>query len=260
MPPLGSTETTRADNHQRGDFMTSRDASPRFCRTLSALAFTFFLVSCDDETPTSGGNTTTTTTAPPTSSGSAFLRAAPLAFDARNVDVVVGSQTISALSYPEVSEYIELDPGEYRVQFFPAGSRSTSLGEVSVDLDDDEAVTVALVGLSNFQVSVFEDDHSNPGSEAGVSLVNTVPDFPAPFDARVMNGPTLFTDVSYLEATDVREVVAGSYNVELLRGGTNEIVTTSTNNNFASGTNYTLFAVGTLSRGDIQIVVASDAP
>ncbi len=227
---------------------------------LFAVALSFSLVSCDDDTPTSGGNTTTTTSAPPTSSGEAFLRAAPFTFDARNVDVVVGSQTISALSYLEVSGYIELDPGEYRVQFFPAGSRTTSIAEISVDLDDDDAVTVALVGLSAPQISVFEDDRSDTGSEAGVSLVNTVPDFPTPFDARVMNGPTLFAGVSYLEATDVTEVIAGDYNIELLRGGTNEIVTTSRNNDFASGTNYTLFAAGSLAHGDIQIVVASDTP
>ncbi len=237
--------------------MTSRDASPRFSRALSALAFTFFLVSCDDDMPTSGNTTTTT---PPTGSASAFLRAAPLTFDARNVDVVVGNQTISGLSYPEVSDYIELPPGEYRVQFFPIGNRTSPLGEATVNLSSDEANTVALVGLSAVEVTVFEDDRNGNGSEAGLTMVNTVPDFPAPFDLRLENGERLFDGVSYLETTDVTELNAGSYDIQLIRGGTNEVVTTSMNNDFAAGTTYTVFAAGSLRRGDIQIVVASDAP
>ncbi len=236
---------------------TSRDASPRMYQTLSAIALAFFLVSCDDDTPTDG---TTTTTTPPTSNASAFLRAAPLTVDAGDVDVVVGNQTISALSYPEVSEYIELSAGEYRVQFFPVGSRTAALGETSVTLSGDESATVALVGLTAPQVTVFEDDRSGNGSEAGLTMINTVPDFPAPFDARIVNGSTLFSGVSYLETTDVNELAAGSYDIEILRGGTNEVVATSMDNSFASGTSYTLFMTGSLRRGDIQVVVASDAP
>lgn len=237
--------------------MTCRDASPRFCRALSALALTFFLVSCDDNTPTNGSTTTTT---PPTSNASAFLRAAPLTFDARNIDVVIGNQTISALSYPEVSDYIELAPGEYRVQFFPTGNRTAPLGEATVNLTSDEANTVALVGLSTLEVTVFEDDLNGNGSQAGLTMVNTVPDFPAPFDLRLENGNRLFDGVSYLEMTDVTELNAGSYDIELIRGGTNEVVATSMNNNFASGTTYTVFATGSLRRGDVQIVVAANIP
>jgi hypothetical protein len=225
---------------------------------LSALALAFFLVSCDDDTPTDGSSTTTTT--PPATGGTAFLRAAPLTFDARNVDVVIGDQTFSALSYPEVSDYIELDAGEYRVQFFPAGSRTNPIGEASVTLSDDDSATVALVGLTAPQVEVFEDDRDTNGSQAGVTLVNTVPDFPAPFDLRVVNGDTLFSGVSYLGMSEVSDLNAGSYDIELLRGGTDEVVATSMNNNFAAGNSYTLYAAGSLRHGDIQLVVASDSP
>ena len=237
----------------------SRGYSRRIPASLSVLALAFFLASCDDDTPTNG-NPPTTTTAPPTTGGTAFLRAGALTFDARNVDVVVGNQTISALSYPEVSSYLDLAPGEYRVQFFPAGSRTASLGEMSVTLSDDDAATVALVGLSAPQVTVFEDDLDTDGSQAGVALVNTVPDFPAPFDARIVNGPALFNGVAYLDTSDVNDLNAGSYNIELLRGGTDEVVATARNVNLASGVSYTLYATGSLRRGDIQLVVATDNP
>jgi hypothetical protein len=130
---------------------------------------------------------------------------------------------------------------------------------MSVTLADDEAATVALVGLSAPQVTVFEDDMDSAGSQAGVALANTVPDFPAPFDLRVVNGDTLASGVAYLDSSDVSNLAAGTYNIELLRGGTDEVVATARNNNLASGVSYTLYATGSLRRGDIQLVLATDA-
>jgi hypothetical protein len=241
-------------------FMTKRRGAR--CSKLPALALATLLASCDDEPPTGSNPTTTTTTA--AASGTAFLRAASLAFDASTVDAVVsgsnGSETIPAISYPEVSNYIELAPGDYRVQFFPAGSRDAAVAETSVTLSADEAVTVALVGLSSFDVTVFEDDRIEGSGNAGLAMVNTIPDFPAALDAVVLNGPLLFQDVDYLDSTDSVEVIPGRYDFELRRGGTDEPVVTSTGHELASGGNYTLFAAGSLTRGDMQIVVASDVP
>ena len=228
--------------------------------TLSAFVLFFLLASCDDETPTSGNPSTTTTTA--TSTASAFLRAAQLAFDARTVDVVVngagGEETVAGLSYAGVSGYLELSPGDYRVQFFPVGSRRAAVAETLVTLSDNEAVTIALVGLSSFEVTVLEDNRIDSSSGAGVAMVNAIPDFPAPLDALVLNGPTLFEDVGYLETSDATELIPGLYNMQLRRAGTDETVATSTGHDFAAGANYTIFAVGSLTRDDIRIVIASD--
>jgi hypothetical protein len=129
---------------------------------------------------------------------------------------------------------------------------------MTVTLSDDDAATVALVGLSAPQVTVFEDDIDTDGSQAAVTLTNTVPDFPAPFDLRIANGDTLASGVAYLDSSDVSDLAAGSYNIELLRGGTDEVVATARNVNLASGVSYTLFATGSLARGDIQLVQATD--
>ena len=234
-------------------------------RAISSLPFVlaFFLASCDDDSPT-GSNSTTTTTTAPASSANTFLRAAPMAFDARTVDVVVngasGNQTIGAISYGQVSQYLELGAAEYRVQFFPVGNRTAPLAETTVTLSADQAVTVALVGLSSFDIEVLEDDRIESSASAGVAMTNTIPDFPAPLDAVILNGPTLFENVGYLETTDATEVIPGAYTIQLRRAGTNEPVATSTGHDLAAGTNYTIFAVGSLARGDMRVVVASDAP
>ena len=229
---------------------------------LTIFALAVLLTSCDDETPT-GSNPPSTTTAPP-STASALLRAAPLAFDAHTVDVVIsganGESTITAVPYPGVSDYLQLSPGDFRVQFFPVGSRRAALAEESVTLSNDEAVTVALVGLSAFDVAVLEDDRIDGSSQAGIMMTNSIPDFPAALDLVILNGPTLFEDVAYLETSGAAELIPGRYDVQIRRAGTDEPVATSTGHDFAAGVTYTVFAVGSLTRGDIGIMVASDAP
>jgi hypothetical protein len=167
------------------------------------------LASCDGHPTRHSADTTTTAT----STASALLRAASFAFDARTVDVVVdgagGQQTFMSLAYPGVSDYLELGPGDYRVQFFPVGSRRATLAETSVTLSPDEAVTVALVGLSALEIVVFEDDPIDSSSSAGVTMANAIPDFPAPLDGLVLNGPTLFRDVDYLQTSEPSELIPG---------------------------------------------------
>jgi hypothetical protein len=159
-----------------------------------------------------------------------------------------------------VSDYVELSPGDYRVQFFPVGSRRAALAEASVALSDSEAVTVALVGLSAFEVAVLEDERIDSSSSAGVTMTNAIPDFPAPLDLVILNGPALLRGVDYLETSDPAEVVPGRYDLQIRRAGTDEPVATSTGHDFAAGVTYTVFAVGSLTRGDLGIVVASDVP
>lgn len=231
-----------------------------------ALLFGLLSLGCDDSplssmsSPSSSSPSTTTTTAP-ASSGSAFLRAAQLARDPRSVDVVVNGQDLAlAVPFPGVSSYFELAPGEYRVQFFPARSRHTATIETIVTLSANEWVTIAVVGLSSLETVRFEDPPAPDAGRALVSMVNAVPDFPAPFDTAVLNGPLLFADVGYLQTSAGAErLIPGIYDLELRRAGSSETLATSSGNAFNSGARYTLFAVGTLRRDDIAILVASDS-
>jgi hypothetical protein len=244
--------------------MTQRRGVAGYVRsTLPVFALGFLLTSCDDDTPTDANPPTTTTTAPPSTS-SAFLRGAPLTFDAKTVDVVVsgtgGDQTIAGISYAGVSNYLDLDPGDYRVQFFPVGSRRAALAETSVTLTADEAVTVALVGLSTIDITVFEDARAQSSGSAGVAMTNAIPDFPTPLDAVIVNGPMLVENVGYLETSDATTVVPGRYDIQIRRAGTDEPVATSTGHEFSAGATYTIFAAGSLTRNDMRIVIGSDMP
>ncbi|MGH9321029.1 MAG: DUF4397 domain-containing protein [Vicinamibacteria bacterium] len=228
---------------------------------LKKLPLLFFLiasVSCDDDPPTTPGNTTTTTTTAPATSGGALLRGAQLNEDARTVDLVVNGQEVATnIPYAGVGPYAELDPGDYRVQFFPAGDRSSALIETRVTLSSGQALTVALLGVT-FDTFVLTDDRTTRADRARVRFMNAVPDYPAPFDLAIENGPGLFSNVGYLQATGYDELIPGGYNLVLRRAASTEEVATLAGQNLSTGSNYTLFAVGTLRRNDIELFVARD--
>lgn len=217
------------------------------------------LVACDDNPPTSPGDTTTTTTAPATTTGSVSLRAAQLTQDGRTVDLVANGQVVAAgVPYERVSPYTSLPPGDYRLQFFPQGNRTEALVETVETLRSNETVTVALGGLSSFQIALVHDDLATRADRARVKLVNGVPDFPAAFDLAVRNGPLVFQDADYLQPTSYQELIPGIYDLVLRRAGSDEVVSGTTGHTFDRTASYTVFVVGTLRRNDIELFVVRD--
>lgn len=203
--------------------------------------------------PTGGGQN------PPPASQSAFLRAAQLTEDARVVDLALNGNVVArAIPYPGASGYVSVDPGQYRVQFFPTGNVRTVLMETTLTLSAGQAVTVAMVGLSDDIVTLF-DPALPTGSQAHARLMNAVPDYPKPFDLKIVNGPLVIQNVAYPTASGYADLVPGLYNFEIHRAGTTETVAISEGHNLGSGQSYTVFVVGTLRRDNIEVLVASDA-
>jgi Domain of unknown function (DUF4397) len=220
--------------------------------------FALGLGGCHDNTPTAPADSgsTTTTTAP--ASSKALVRAAQLTEDARTVDVVVNGRVVAeGISYPGVSPYFEVDPGETRFQFFPAGNRRSSLSEVTMNVAANQAMTIAVVG-ADLQIVVFPNDLVSPPDRSWIRLVNAVDDYPSKLTLVVQNGGTVVTDVGYLQASGYIALVPGIYDFALDRASTKEMVASVSGVPLASVASYTAFAVGTLRRDDIEIFVARD--
>jgi hypothetical protein len=178
------------------------------------------------------------------------MRAAQLTQDARTVDVVVDGNTVTQnLAYPGVGGYVDLDEGEHRVQILPAGTTGAAMVEMMVTLEGGESLTVAVVGNDPVALVVV-DDGGTSGNGANVRLFNAVPDF--------VNGPLVVAGVAFMNASDYATVVPGSYALVLKRGGTKEEIGTMTDS-LPGATNTTVFAVGSLGRGDIGLISARDA-
>ncbi len=231
-------------------------------RMLSCLALVLALAgACNDdppptgnEPPPPGGNDPATPAA-----AKANLRGAQLIEDARSVDFVVnGAAVATGIDYGGVGPYTQLDPGEYRVQFFPEGDRGAALIETRITLGSNQAATVAIVGVSFATLTTYHE-RSTRSDRARLTMVNTVPDFPAPFDLAIQNGPGLLGGVSYLQTSGTAELIPGVYGFELRRGGTAEEVASISGQAMSGGANYTLYAFGTLTRDNIELLVTRDS-
>ena len=222
------------------------------------LCLSLWVAGCDDDPPPTGSEAPSTTTAP-TTVARAFLRGAQLIEDARRVDLVVNGATLATgIGYRGFSSYGQLDPGEYRVQFFPEGDRAAALIETRITLVSNQAVTIAVVGLSLSTLTV-NDERSTRSDRSRLKMVNAVPDFPAPFDLVIENGPGLLGGIAYLQTSGIAELIPGVYGFELRRGGTAEELAGISGQTLSAGANYTVYAVGTLTRDDIEILVTRDS-
>lgn len=229
----------------------------RFPSPLLPLLLALIVCSCNDDPPPTGNVPPTTTTAP-AASGNGSLRGAQLSEDARSVDFVVNGQVLATgIDYGGVGPYAQLAPGDYRVQFFPEGVRTAPIIETQLNLGSNQMVTVAIVGESTATISTVHE-RSTRSDRARLTLVNTVPDFPAPFDLAIQNGPGLIGGIGYLQTSGTAELIPGVYGFELRRGGTAEEVAVIEGQAMSSGANYTIWAFGTLSRDDIELLVTRD--
>jgi len=224
------------------------------------LCLALWVAGCDDDPPPTGNEPPpgTTTTAPATTA-KAYLRGAQLTEDARSVDFVVnGADLATGIDYRGVGPYAQLDSGEYRVQFFPEGDRGAALIETRVTLASNQAVTIAVVGPSLSTLTIIEE-RSTRSDRARLKMVNTVFDFPAPFDLAIQNGPGLLGGIGYLQTSGTAELIPGVYGFELRRGGTAEEVASISGQAMSAGANYTVYAIGTLTREDIELLVTRDS-
>jgi hypothetical protein len=226
-------------------------------RRILPFLLTVAAVGCNDDPPPTGGSSTTTTTAA-ASSARARLRGAQLSEDARTVDFAVNGTVVgSGMTYGEVSAYTEVDPGEYRVQFLPSGTASPSLVETTVTLSAGQLATVGVIGPDLSTITTLDSGATHP-NRARLKMVNVVPDYPAAFDLSIQNGPRLFAGIRYRETSDTAELIPGVYGFELFRGGTSEAIADTDGQGMSSGANYTVYAIGSLARNNIELLVTRD--
>lgn len=180
-------------------------------------------------------------------SGNAMVRVAHFSPDAPAVDVYVnGNKTLSGVPYKTVSKYLSVPSGTYRFEVRPAGADpfSKAVIDASSPLQAGQAATVAAIGaLANIHGKVYVDDLSAPTSgKAKVRVIHAASEVPA-VDVAVAGGPTLFSGVSYPNATRYAEVAAGSYHLEVRPAGSQNAVLSATQA-VTAGNIYTIAAIG----------------
>ena len=225
--------------------------------TMICVAFASMGCNDGDETP----ETPTAPTPPPSAvAPQNLLRAATLTDDAPTVDVRINGEIVfSDLRYPGVSEYKSFAAGEYRVEFLRAGQRRTTLAETTINLGIGEHLTVAILGLFGLEIQEIQDNLDGNPNRARIKLFNAVADFPDALDLWILNGRPLVQEIAYRQTSGYAELVPGFYNLELVRFNTRKQIATALGASLMGNSTLTAFAVGTLRRDDIELLMVRDS-
>lgn len=201
------------------------------------------------------------------------LRVAHLSPDAPNVDVYVdGDPVLEDVPFRAVSDYLELEPAEYEIMITAAGDMDTVVFDETVPVDEGDYTAAALGELADetqpFEVSIFEDDLSDPGDDARVRVVHASPDAPAVDVTVEESGDAIVEEAAFGDAAPVT-VPAGSYTLEIrpaTEDNDGDVVATFPVE-LEAGTVYSAFALGYLEPEsapaeeafDLEVVVDAEA-
>ncbi|MBL8130697.1 MAG: fasciclin domain-containing protein [Anaerolineae bacterium] len=183
----------------------------------------------------------------------AHLRAAHFSPDAGAVDVYVnGEAKLEGVTFAAISAWMDVRPGSYTFAVVPTG---TEPGEAtfSVDIAEGDWITLAATGTvarDTVTLNALREDFS-PLAENRVrlSIFHAIENAGA-VDIYV-NGALLVGALGYPGAFgdndgfDIREVGAGSYDLQVRLAGSGEVVLDLPGSTFQPGQNYLLAAVGT---------------
>jgi hypothetical protein len=237
----------------------SQFARRRWSSILSGVAFVAFAaLGCNggDETPE---NPVAPSPPPATAAPQSLLRAATLTEDAPTVDVSINGEVVfRGIHYPGVSEYTSFATGAHQVRFLRAGTPKV-LAEATISLGVGEQLTVAVLGLFGLEIQEIRDNLNGNPDRARIKLFNAVPDFPDKLDLWNLNGPPIIQEIAYRETSGYAELEPGFYNLELVRFDTRKQIATALGGSLAGNSTLTAFAVGTLRRDDIELLVVRDS-
>ena len=218
----------------------------------------FASMGCNDgeETP----ETPTAPTPPAVVTPQSLLRVATLTDDAPIVDVRINGEIVfTDIRYPGVSDDESFAAGEYRIEFLRAGQRRTTLAETNINLGTGEHLTVAILGLFGLEIQEIRDNLNGNPDRARIKLFNAVADFPDALDLWILNGRPLVQEIAHRQTSGYAELVPGFYNLELVRFDTRKQIATALGASLTGNSTLTAFAVGTLRRDDIELLVVRDS-
>ena len=149
---------------------------------------------------------------------SSLVRVFHAAPQAPNVDVYVNDQMVfSNLAFGDFTRYVYLDEGEYNVSVYLAGQKDRPVINQMVDVPSQQIFTIAATGnLDNLGLLVIPDKVSKSPSQnySSVRVIHLSPN--APGVDILVDGDTLFEDISFGEGTDYVDLNLGTYNVNVV--------------------------------------------
>jgi hypothetical protein len=182
--------------------------------------------------------------------------------DAPSVDVRVDGETaFEDVAFEQITDYAALAAGDHAVAILPHGTDEAVL-EVSIDLDENTHYTVLATGMAgegDLEATILVDEPGDvPDDRTHLRFVHGSPDAPA-VDVRVVGGPTLFESVGFRASAGYDPVDAGTYDVEAVPTGTDDVALSLPGIEFEGGTAVTAVAVGRVADDSLTAILTEDA-
>ncbi|MCM3573764.1 DUF4397 domain-containing protein [Mesobacillus subterraneus] len=181
-----------------------------------------------------------------------FLHASPAV---KNVDIYVnGSRVVRDFSYKNSSSHMQLPPGKYQVDIYPAGESVSTVISKKIMVEPGSIYTATIAGpANNLRLLTFEDNPQTPVGETKARFIHLSPDAPA-VDITGLNGDVIFPNVSYKQATTYLALSPMTVTLEAKVAGTKNTVVTIPDVKLEPNNAYTIVAVGT-AKGEPPIEV-----
>lgn len=180
--------------------------------------------------------------------------------DAPNVDVHVdGDVAFEDVSFQQVSDYAEVSAESHKVAVTPHGDEDAVL-ELTLEPEADTAYSALATGLlAEVECTVFSDAPGDVASgQTHVRFIHASPDAPA-VDVRVADGgPTLCEDIEFRSASEYVPVDAGSYDLEVVVAGEDDVALSLPDVEVEGGTAVSAIAVGEVEDDSLDAVLADD--
>jgi LPXTG-motif cell wall-anchored protein len=197
-------------------------------------------------------------------SGNGLVRVIHASPDAPAVDVFVdGTAVLQGVEFPAISNYLPVPAGAHTFKVAPAGAGvDAAVITAEATIESGNAYTIAAINqLANIEGKIFNDDLAAPASgKAHVRVLHLSPDAPA-VDVKTQDGSTtLFSNLSYPNASGYLPVDAGTYDLKVTPTGADDAVISLDNTTLKAGTIYDVVAVGLAGDGSIRAVLAAYTP
>ncbi|MBT2695056.1 DUF4397 domain-containing protein [Bacillus sp. ISL-55] len=181
-----------------------------------------------------------------------FLHASP---EVEDVDIYInGSRVLRDFSYKTNSSHMQLAPGKYQVDIYPAGDSVSTVISKKITVEPGRIYTAAIAGPANkLKLLIFEDNPQTPVGETKARFIHLSPDAPA-VDITGKNGDVIFPNVSYKQATTYLALTPMTVTLEAKVAGTKNTVLTIPDVKLEPNNAYTIVAVGT-AKGEPPIEV-----
>jgi hypothetical protein len=190
--------------------------------------------------------------------GNACLLALNGSSDAGPLDLYMdGSFLVPGVTFGTLGDFIPVAAGQHQFQFVPSGAPLTSaVMTTRVDLREGVAYQLAALGpiAAGHTELLPADTRTLPAQTARIRFVHGSDDAPA-IDLAITGGVPIIADLRPGTISDVINVPAGTYALEVRRAGTDNVILPLPGTILNPNTSYTFYLIGSQARGSLGVVL-----